>query len=57
MLEKPLGLSVGEPRSPLIQKHVVRRYISASFWGGVILLGFAFVGAYLPKFIGETASL
>jgi hypothetical protein len=57
MLEKP---PVGLPwatRSPLQQKHALRRYLVAQFWGGFFFLGLAYLaGAYGPTLIGETAS-
>lgn len=37
---------------------MLRRYIGGQFWGGVILLGLAFlVGTYGPHIIGDTASM
>jgi hypothetical protein len=58
MLEKPIpGFSL-LTRSPLMQKHALRRYISGQFWGAVILLGLAYVVAlYAPRFVGETAAM
>jgi hypothetical protein len=57
ILEKP---PVGMPwttRSPLQQKHALRRYLVGQFWGGLTFLGLAYlVGTYGPTLIGETAS-
>jgi hypothetical protein len=57
MLEKPMpGFSL-LTRSPLMQKHALRRYVSGQFWSAVVLLGLAYLaGMYGSRLFGETAS-
>lgn len=58
MLEKlPLGFRWLN-RSPIAQKHVLRRYVGSQIVGAVFLLGPAWlVGAFGPALVGETATL
>jgi hypothetical protein len=57
MLEKPPDGLRWATRSPLQQKHALRRYLGAQFWAGLIFLGLAYlVAAYGPTVISETAS-
>lgn len=57
MLQKPIPGLAWANRSPLMQKHVLRKYIFAQFWGGLCLLGLAFLASnYGRNVVGPTAA-